>query len=74
VKEEELLRGGRRKKVSKVRAKIAYRLSREIGLSLAETAEKVSVRTSAVAMALRGEKSDGIPQCPPVSPVSAFRP
>jgi DNA-binding MarR family transcriptional regulator len=47
------LRGGRRRKVSEVRAKIAYRLTRELGLPIAEIARKLGVGTSAVAMAIR---------------------
>ena len=53
VKEAELLRGGRRRRVSEVRAKIAHRLSREMGLSLADIARRLGVGTSAVAMAIR---------------------
>ena len=53
VNEEELLRGGRRRRVSEARANIAYRLSREMGLSLAEIARRLGVGTSAVAMAIR---------------------
>jgi predicted transcriptional regulator len=39
--------------VSEVRAKIAHRLSREMGLSLADIARRLGVGTSAVAMAIR---------------------
>jgi hypothetical protein len=45
--------GRRRRKVSEVRAKIAYHLSREMGLPQAEIVRKVDVGTSAVAMAIR---------------------
>ena len=58
VSEEELLRGGRRRRVSEARANIAYRLSREMGLSLAEIARRLGVGTSAVAMAIR--KKEGL--------------
>jgi hypothetical protein len=47
------LRGGRRRRVSEVRAEIAYRLSREMRLFLAEIARRLGVGTSAVAMAIR---------------------
>jgi REP element-mobilizing transposase RayT len=53
VNEEELLRGGRRRKVSEVRAKIACHLTREMGLPLAEIARNSGVGTSAIAMAIR---------------------
>jgi len=59
VKEAELLRGGRRRKVWEVRAKIAYRLSREIGLCLAEIARKLGVGTPGVAMAVRKKERAG---------------
>lgn len=69
MNEEELLRGGRRRKVSEVRAKIACHLTREMGLSLAEIARNLGVGTSAIAKAIRKvkrqEKSDDIERRPP---------
>ena len=53
VAEEELRSGGQRRRVSGVRRKIAYRLSRELGLSLAEIARHLGVGTSAIAMSIR---------------------
>ncbi len=46
VNEEELLRGGRRRRVSQVRAEIASHLAREMGLPLAEIARRLGVGTS----------------------------
>ncbi len=40
IKEEELRVVGKRREVTKVRGEIAYRLSRELGLSLAEIARQ----------------------------------
>lgn len=45
--------------MSEVRAKIAYHLSREMGLSLAEIARHLGVGTSAVAMAIRKKERMG---------------
>jgi REP element-mobilizing transposase RayT len=59
VSEAELLHGGRRRKVSEVRAEIAYHLSREMGLSLAEIARHLGVGTSAIAMAIRKKERMG---------------
>jgi predicted transcriptional regulator len=53
LNEVELLRGGRRRRVSEARANIAYHLSTEMGLSLAEIARRLGVGTSGVAMAIR---------------------
>jgi REP element-mobilizing transposase RayT len=53
VKEEELKGGGQRRKVAEVRGKIAYLMSREMGISLAEIGRNLSVGTSAIAMAIR---------------------
>lgn len=52
IGEEELRAGGKRREVTKVRAEIAYRLNRELGLSLAEIARQLGVGTSAIGMAL----------------------
>jgi putative transposase len=59
VNEEELLRGGRRRKVSKARARVACHLAREMGLPMADIARKLGVGTSAIAMALRKEEKRG---------------
>jgi putative transposase len=53
VKEEELKGGGQRREVAEVRRKIAYLLSREMGMPLAEIGRNLSVGTSAIAMAIR---------------------
>lgn len=52
IREEELRAGGKRREVTKVRGEIAYRLSRELGLSLAEIARQLGVGTSAIGMAI----------------------
>jgi hypothetical protein len=48
----ELKSGSRRRPISRARAKIAVKLVREIGLSMAETARQLGVTTSAVARIL----------------------
>ena len=53
VKEEELRSGGKRRKVSDVRGKIANYLSKEMGLSMAEIARNLGVGASAIGMAIR---------------------
>ena len=50
VKEEELRRGGKRRAVTRVRGKIAYYLSKEFGISMAEIARHVGVGSSAIGM------------------------
>jgi hypothetical protein len=52
IESEELRNGGKRRKVSEVRAKIAYQLNHEMGVPLAEIARHVGVCTSAVAKAI----------------------
>jgi REP element-mobilizing transposase RayT len=52
MESEELRSGGKRKKVSQVRAKIAYQLNHEMGVPLAEIARQVGVCTSAIAKAV----------------------
>jgi hypothetical protein len=52
IESEELRNGGKRKKVSQVRARIAYQLNHEMGVPLAEIARHVGVCTSAVAKAI----------------------
>jgi REP element-mobilizing transposase RayT len=58
VEKEEIRKGGRRRRVSKVRARIAYYLNRQMGISFAEIARNLGVGTSAIAMAIRKEDHD----------------
>jgi len=53
VNEQELRHGGQRRKVSRLRARIAWRLSREWGISMAEIARQLGVSTSGIANAIR---------------------
>jgi DNA-binding Lrp family transcriptional regulator len=53
IEEEELRNGGKRRRVSQVRAKLSFQLSREMGIPLAEIARHVGVCTSAVAKAVQ---------------------
>ncbi len=53
IEEEELRNGGKRRKVSEVRARISFRLSHEMGIPFAEIARHVGVCTSAVAKAVQ---------------------
>jgi putative transposase len=53
VNEQELRRGGQRRKVSELRGRIAWRLSRESGISMAEIARQLGVSTSGIANAIR---------------------
>ena len=53
VGEKELSLGGQARRVSSVRAKVAWELSREYGIAMAEIARHVGVCTSAIANALR---------------------
>jgi len=52
IDEEELRSGGKRRKVSQIRAKISYQLSHGMGIPFAEIARHVGVCTSAVAKAV----------------------
>jgi hypothetical protein len=52
VSAEELQMGGRRRRVSAVRARLAVRLVTQLGLSLAEAARHLGVSTSALARAV----------------------
>jgi hypothetical protein len=56
VREQELKTGGQRRKITEVRARIAYWLSREMGISMAEIARNLGVGTSAIALAIRKEE------------------
>jgi hypothetical protein len=53
VGEQELRLGGQARRVSRVRAKVAWELNRQYGISMAEIARHVGVCTSAIANALR---------------------
>jgi putative transposase len=53
VGEQELRLGGKARRVSNVRAKVAWELNREYGIAMAEIARQVGVCTSAIANALR---------------------
>ena len=53
VSEGEVRLGGQRRRVSRARSKIAWRLSREYGIPLAEIARDLGVCTSAIAKAVR---------------------
>jgi transposase-like protein len=53
VAEQELRMGVRTRKDSRVRAKIAYHLSHELGISRAEIARQLGVCTSAIAKAIQ---------------------
>jgi len=57
VKIEELRGGSQRRTVTEVRSKVAYRLNREMGISMAEIARHLGVGASAIAMAIRKEES-----------------
>ncbi len=58
IKEQELRMGGRRKRVSRIRAELAYRLSRELGTPAAEIARQLGVRTSAIIKAVQKVESE----------------
>lgn len=53
VVEEELRMGGGRRMASRARAKIAYHLSHESGIPMAEIAKYLGVCTSAISKAIR---------------------
>jgi chromosomal replication initiation ATPase DnaA len=57
VKGEDLKMGNRNRKVSQVRAKVAYRLNHELGIPKAEIARHLGVCTSAIAKAVRNLES-----------------
>jgi len=60
VGENELRLGGQTRRVSQVRAMIAWHLSREYGIAMAEIARHVGVCTSAIANALRKLEREGL--------------
>jgi hypothetical protein len=53
VEEQEVRNGGQRRRVSKVRSQIAYYLSHELGISMAEIARNFGVCSSAVIKAVQ---------------------
>jgi DNA-binding Lrp family transcriptional regulator len=53
VEEQEVRNGGQRRKVSKVRSQIAYYLSHELGISMAEIARNLGVCSSAIIKAVQ---------------------
>jgi hypothetical protein len=53
IREGELRLGGQTRKVSRIRAKVAWTLSREYGIGMAEIAQHLGVCTSAIAKAVR---------------------
>ncbi|MDQ7837854.1 MAG: transposase [Thermodesulfobacteriota bacterium] len=57
VNEQELRMGGRRRKVSSARARIAYQLSSELGIPAAEIARQLGVCTSAIVKAIQNSES-----------------
>ena len=58
VKEEELRSGGKRRRVTKVRGEVAFYLTKEMGLSMAEIARNLGVGTSAIGMAIGRMKDE----------------
>lgn len=59
IREEELRAGGKRRPVTKVRARIAYYLSKEKGIPMAEIARRLGVGTSAIGMIIRKKDDKG---------------
>jgi len=57
INERELSMGGRRRKVSRARARIAYQLSSELGIPAAEIARHLGVCTSAIIKAIQNLES-----------------
>ena len=57
VREQKVKSGGQRRKISEVSGRIAYYLSRERGLYMAEIARNFGVGTSAIAMAIKKVES-----------------
>ena len=53
IEERELRGGGQRRKILKVRSLVAYRLSHELGMSMAELARYLGVCTSGISKAIR---------------------
>ena len=59
IEEGELRNGGKRRKVSEIRAKVSFHLSQEMGNPFAEIARHVGVCTSAVAKAVQTFEAEG---------------
>jgi hypothetical protein len=57
IREEELRNGGQRRKVSQLRTRVSYHLSRELGIPMAEIARHVGVCASAVVKAIQEMES-----------------
>ena len=57
IKEEELRNGGQRRRVSQLRAKVSYHLSRELRVPMAEIARHVGVCASAVVKTIQKMES-----------------
>jgi len=57
VNEQELRMGGRRRKVSRARAKITHHLSSQLGIPAAEIARHLGVCTSAIVKAIQHQES-----------------
>jgi REP element-mobilizing transposase RayT len=57
IREEELRNGGQRREVSRLRAKISFHLSHELGIPMAEIARHVGVCGSAVVRAIQRMES-----------------
>ena len=57
IKEEELRNGGQRRRVSQLRAKVSYHLSRELRVPMAEIARHVGVCALAVVKAIQKMES-----------------
>jgi putative transposase len=53
IEEQELRNGGKRRKISQVRAKVSYQLSHELGVPSAEIARHLGVCTSAIVKAIQ---------------------
>lgn len=58
VEEQEMRMGARTRKYSRVRVKISYHLSHELGVSQAEIARQLGVCTSAIAKALQNIEAE----------------
>jgi hypothetical protein len=57
IKEAEVRNGGQRREASKVRGRIAYYLTQEMGIPMAEIARHLGVCASAIAKAVRSLES-----------------
>ena len=57
IKEEELRNGGQRRRVSRLRTRVAHHLSRELGIPMAEIGRHVGVCASSVVKAIQKMES-----------------